>query len=305
MLGLGEEIGRDVGGFRARVGEDQDLAGAGEEIDGHRADELALRLDDEAVSRAEDAVNWAYCFRPESHRRDRLRAADFHRLSDAGLFQRVEKSRVDFSIRAAGSRRENFRDTSRLGEARRHQRGGNQRCLAAGDVNADAVEGRETLAHGRAFGVFPGPILAHAFPREGMDVAQAAADGFFGGGRDGGFRIGEFLFAHKKLLFGKLGAIEAMRQLHQRVIAFHGNRGNDVSHQIAHRVLRYRPAPQAVDERFVSLVLVSENLHAAELRRRCTIPRPPPTSNPAQLISPATSALPAPHFGASFSRGAT
>ena len=89
MLGLGEDVGGDVVGISGLVGEDEDFAGAGQEIDGNCAHQLALRLDDEAVTRAENAVHRSDRAGAERHRRDGLRAADLDRLGDSGSFQCV------------------------------------------------------------------------------------------------------------------------------------------------------------------------------------------------------------------------
>ncbi len=115
---------------------------------------MAFRLDDEAVARAEDAVHRADRLGAKRERGDGLGASDLDDLRDSGGFQGIEQGGIDRAIRTAGSGGDDFRNLGGLGEARGHQCGGNERGLAAGDIDAHAIEGREALTHRGAFRVF-------------------------------------------------------------------------------------------------------------------------------------------------------
>jgi hypothetical protein len=89
VLGLREEVGGDPRGICGGVGEDEDFARAGEEVDGALAEDLALRLDDPRAAGAEDFLHGPDGLRAIRERRDGLRAADTVNLGRAAIEQRV------------------------------------------------------------------------------------------------------------------------------------------------------------------------------------------------------------------------
>ena len=94
VLGLREQVGGDPRGVRARVGENEDFARAGEEVDGHAAKHLPLRLDDVGVAGAENFPHWRDARRAECERRNGLRAAGFVNLRRTREVERVEQRGV-------------------------------------------------------------------------------------------------------------------------------------------------------------------------------------------------------------------
>ena len=100
MLGLGEEVGGDPVGIVVAVGDDQDLARAGDHVDADRAEHLALGGGDVGVARPDDLGDRRDRRRAVGERGDRLGAADAVDLVDAGEPGGGEHQRVDACRRA-------------------------------------------------------------------------------------------------------------------------------------------------------------------------------------------------------------
>ena len=230
MLGLGEQIRRDIGGVRAVIAQDHDLAGAGEKIDGNRAENLALGFDDVFVSRAENFLHGPDRLRPISQRADGLGSAESVNFRDTRQVQRHEHVRVDFSIGTAGGGNDDFFAARRLRQRCRHQHGTDQRGSAAGDIQADALKRAENFSHHRPLRILHLPILT-----------QAAAGEFAHVGMGGGERVqnvrshtitrgGNFLLADAQPDFPQIHAIIFQRHGLQRGIAMLPDLGKDAGH---------------------------------------------------------------------------
>ena len=76
VLGLAEQVHRDPVGRRRAVGEDEDLARAGDHVDADRAEDAPLGARDVGVAGAGDLVDGGNRLRAVGERADRLRAAD-------------------------------------------------------------------------------------------------------------------------------------------------------------------------------------------------------------------------------------
>ena len=83
MLRLTEQISRDIAGVGFFIRDDQDLARAGDHIDGDRAEDLLLRLGDKGVAGADDLVHLGNALGTVGERGDRLCAADLEDPVDA------------------------------------------------------------------------------------------------------------------------------------------------------------------------------------------------------------------------------
>lgn len=170
VFGLSEEVGGNPVGSSRAVGEDEDFAGAGEEIDGDLADELAFGFDDPGVARAEDFADVWDGGGAVGEGGDGLCSADAVDFACTAEVECGEEGRVDFSVRSAGGGGDDLRNGCSLGEGAGHDGRGDKGGGAARDVDADAVEGVEAFADLCSLGVFHGPVFAEAFFCEGEDV---------------------------------------------------------------------------------------------------------------------------------------
>jgi hypothetical protein len=84
VLGLAQQVDGGHERVSGVVGDDEDLGGAGKEVDADLAEELALRLGDIGVARAHDHVNRIDGLGADGERRDGLDAADQVDLVGAG-----------------------------------------------------------------------------------------------------------------------------------------------------------------------------------------------------------------------------
>src|SRR6185436_19009903 len=95
VLGLRHEIERDQLGIRAGArGDHHELARAGNAVDPHLADELALRLLDERVPWADDYVNRVHRLGAECQGGDGLGATHPVHLGDLAEHARGENYRI-------------------------------------------------------------------------------------------------------------------------------------------------------------------------------------------------------------------
>ena len=85
MFGLGEQVGCDELGGGGVVGDHEDLARPGHDVDPHRARHDLLRQRHVEVPRTHDHIRARDRFGPEGERRDRPGAADFVDLVHSGL----------------------------------------------------------------------------------------------------------------------------------------------------------------------------------------------------------------------------
>ena len=76
MLGLGDQVGGDELGLGRVVGQHDDLARAGDAVDGDLAEDVLLGQGDEQVARPDDHVHRRHALDAVGQRRHRLGAAD-------------------------------------------------------------------------------------------------------------------------------------------------------------------------------------------------------------------------------------
>ena len=147
-----EEVERDPVGIRRAVGDDDDLGDAGDHVDADRAEHATLGRGDVGVARTADLVDGGHGRGAVGQRGDRLRAADGEYAGDAGKVRGGE----DQGIAHAIGRRHRHHDLGHARHARGqrvHQHRRRVRGLAAGHVDADAVERRHALAELAAVGL--------------------------------------------------------------------------------------------------------------------------------------------------------
>ena len=145
VLGLRQQVGRQPFGIVVLVGDDQHLGRSGDGIDADRAVHLPLGGGDVGVAGADDLDHRADRLGAEGERGHRLRAADAIDLGDAGQMRRGQHQRVHL----AAGRRHHHGDARHAGDPGRHgvhQHGAWIAGEAAGDVEADRLDGRPARA---------------------------------------------------------------------------------------------------------------------------------------------------------------
>ena len=208
MLGLGKQVGSgesDIGGF---VGDDHDLAGAGQRIDADGAEHLALGLTHVGVARPEDFIDGRHGERAEGSRADRLNAADAVDLVDADQVERGEHAIGDFTLRIRGREHGDLGATGDLGQGGRHQNRGDQRHFATRHIEAHATDRVVNLTHIGAVFVFSHPVLGQTLLVKGDDVFVSGDQRLaIGGGQafDGCCDLGRL---NAEIAGAELGAIE-------------------------------------------------------------------------------------------------
>ena len=120
VLGLAQQVGGGPLRIVLGVGDDDDLAGAGDHVDADDAIDLALGLRDPGVAGAGDDVDRRDAACAISERGDRLRAADAPHFIDAGQVRGGEDERVDLAIGGGGDHHQTL-DAGDLGGDGVHQ----------------------------------------------------------------------------------------------------------------------------------------------------------------------------------------
>ena len=156
MLGLADQVVGDGDGVRRVVGQHRDLGGAGFGVDADDAVDHALGGSDEDVARPGDDVD-GFEVLPViavGQQGDGLGAADRPDLVDAEQVAGREDGRVRQATEI-GLRRGRHDQAGGAGLLRRddvHEHAGGIDGLAAGDVQADALDRQEHLGDGGAVG---------------------------------------------------------------------------------------------------------------------------------------------------------
>ena len=147
VLGLRQEIGGDEARVGRVVGDDEDLARAGDAVDRDGAEDEALRARDVVVAGPDDLVDADDALRAVGERRDRLGAARVHDGRDARQMRR----RVDRVVRLVAGERRGEQDLRHARDPRRdgrHQDAGGvaRPCRPARTPPRDAPAGRARRA---------------------------------------------------------------------------------------------------------------------------------------------------------------
>ena len=167
MLGLRQQVGGDPGRIVLRVGHDQDLRRAGDQVDADLAEDAALGGGDIGVARAGDLVDRLDRLRAVGQRRHGLRAADAPDLVGAGDLGRQHDQRIEHAAR----RRHDHDDAlhaRHLGRHDVHQHRGRIGRRAARHIDADRLERPVAGAEPRAGGVGEVDVLGQQRAMEGL-----------------------------------------------------------------------------------------------------------------------------------------
>ena len=230
VLGLREEVGRDPVRVGSGVGEDEDFARPGQQVDAHLAEHLALGFDHVGVPRAENFGRRRDGRRAEGERRDRLRAAGLVHLGRPRELERAEQGGGDAARRIRRRGDDDLGHARRRRQRTRHDRRGNQRRGAARHVDAHPGEGGKAFAHLHALPVVHGPVVPQAFQGEGAHVlvrlGQRPLDARLRrAGRRGELRRGNAQSARRQAR-----AAETLGQCEDGLVAAGAHLGNDVRH---------------------------------------------------------------------------
>ena len=189
MLGLRDQVGGDVAGFRGVVGDDGHLGGAGLAVGAHHAAQHPLGRGDVDVARPGDDVGRRAVRRAVGEHRQRLCPAGRVHLAHAEQRARGEHTRVRQPAET-GLRR------------RRHGDRSDARDLGRDDVHHD----RGRVGHQSAGDVYPGPADRDEAAGDGQPAgdpgrglgrqlrlvhAPGAPDGLLEGGPDGWVEPGQ------------------------------------------------------------------------------------------------------------------
>ena len=139
MLCLSEQVHGDPLWVNRPVREDQNLRGAGDHVDAHAPENLALCLGDEAVTRTDNFVDPRYGGRAVGQCRDSLGAAHGIHLIDTRQRRGCQHRGIDLPV---GRRcdHDNALDTGNFRRNRVHQHRRRIARPTAGHINPHAVE---------------------------------------------------------------------------------------------------------------------------------------------------------------------
>ncbi len=170
VFGLSEEVCGDPCGGGVGVGNDKDLARAREEIDGHFAKHLALGFYDVGVAGPHDFLDWSDGVCSKSESGDGLRSADLIHLGGAGEAEGKKEGVIDASGGVCGGGDDDLGNACGLCQGDGHDGRGDQGGGSSRHVDADTLEGVETLPHPGALCIAHFPILAKGPLRESSHI---------------------------------------------------------------------------------------------------------------------------------------
>jgi hypothetical protein len=140
VLGLAEQVGGGELAVAADlVGDHQRLGRAGEQIDAHPAEELALGLRHEGVAGSDEDIDRRDRLGAQRHRADRLDAAQRIDVVSACQHLRRDDRRRGLTAERRGAG-DHPRHAGHLGGDHAHMGGGQQRIFAAGHIAAGRVQ---------------------------------------------------------------------------------------------------------------------------------------------------------------------
>ena len=227
VFGLRYKVGGRPIRLGGLVGDNQDLAWSGQEIDGDLTEQGAFGGNYVIVARPEDFADRADGRCPASHGRNSLGAANSVNFCGAGKIKRIEEGRMDCAIRAARCADDDFRASCNLRQCDGHQSRRNERGAAAGNVKADSGKWIEFLSNECSMGISHLPVFSPGNSAEGSNVVGGVADGSFDGNRNF-FRFANLCVRHSKRCRSEFGAVKFLGELTQHAISVFLHRFNNV-----------------------------------------------------------------------------
>ena len=144
MLRLGKQIHRHPVGIRRAVGDYQHFGRPGHHVDADHTEHPALGRCDIGVAGTDDLVHLRHRLGAIGQCAHRLRAADGEHPVDAREMRGRQHQRIAFAV-WAWHHHDQLADSGHLGRHGVHQHGAGIGGLAAGDIEADAIERRHLL----------------------------------------------------------------------------------------------------------------------------------------------------------------
>lgn len=227
MFGLRHQVGgRPVrlGGF---IGDDQELAWSGQEVNSDLAEQSAFGGDYVGVARSEDFADRANGRCSASHGRNSLGAANSVNFRSAGKIKRIEEGGMDCAIRVARRAGDNFRATGNLRQCDGHQSRRNEWGAASGNVEADSGKWIKFLSNECLMGIPHLPVFSSGDSAESSNVGGGGADGSFDGNGDFS-RFVNLCVRHSKRCRSEFGAVKFLGELTQGTISVFLYRFNNV-----------------------------------------------------------------------------
>ncbi|MNI09446.1 hypothetical protein D3C73_625180 [compost metagenome] len=232
MLGLGEQVGRDVGRLSGIVGEHDDLARSGDAVDIDSAVDLAFGQGHVDVARAADLIDRRDCFRAEGKGGDCLCAADPVNLVHARFCGGDENVGIDAHL-AACSRRGDHHDLRHSGNLRRndvHQHGRRISRRASWNIDAHPLQRADDLAEDRAVRLQIHPGIAFLPGMKRPDIGCGGTDRRHEGFLYPAIRRLELFLRHTQSGSCKRSTVKTFRIAEQCGIALFFNIGHDFLH---------------------------------------------------------------------------
>ena len=145
VLGLAEQVHRHPVRRRRAVGQHEDFAGAGNHVDAHLPEHVLFGAGHVGVAGAGDLVHARHAGRAVSERGNGLRAANGESAAHARHVRGGQHQRIALAARR-GHDHDDFAHARHVRGHGVHQHAGRVGRLAAGHVNAHAVQRRDFLA---------------------------------------------------------------------------------------------------------------------------------------------------------------
>ena len=172
VLCLTEQVRRHMNGIAFPVGDHQDLAGPGDHVDGHHAEDLLLGLRHKGVAGADDLIHLGDALRAVGQSRDGLRAAYLEYLIHTGNAGSCQDGGVDLPVFSGRSHHDNLGASGNFRGDGVHQHGGRVGRRAAGYVDAHLFNRRHLLAQHHAGFVRKDKAIAYLPGVESPDVCR-------------------------------------------------------------------------------------------------------------------------------------
>ena len=177
VLGLTQQVCCHPCGVAAAVGQHQNFAGAGDHIDAHLAEHLALGGGNVDVAGAYDLIHRRDALGAVSQRRHGLCAAGLENFGHSGGGGSGQNDRVHLAVLPGGGGHDDLGHPRHLGGDNVHKHGGRVRRRAAGHIDTGLFNGSIFLPQYNAGAVVHHKILVHLLAVELLDVLRRLPQG--------------------------------------------------------------------------------------------------------------------------------
>ena len=269
VLGLAQQVCRHPGRVTPAVCQHQDLAGAGDHVDAHLAEDLPLGRGHVDIAGADDLIHGRDALGAVGQRRHRLCAAGLEDLRHARRSGSGQDDRVHPAVLSGGGGHDDLRHPGHLSRDDIHQHRRRISRRAAGHIDARLFDGGVFLAQHHAGLVVHHKILVHLLAVEGLDVGSGLLQRF----QEIGVHVCEGLvdlrLGHLQFFDGR--AIEFQGVFLQGRIAAGADVGKDAVHDILHILFGADvPVQNFFRSQFVKLVQLDHFAASCKVSRSCS-----------------------------------